>query len=120
MPDRLFTLGGSSHSRFTATHPRVRAHVFLCLLAHHVEWHMRRALSPLLFDDGELNANRKTPDPPAKAEPSRSAQRKKAQRVTPDGLPVHSQYVGSPTRLACSVGPLRPTSAAAGQWWGQR
>src|SRR5262249_18756588 len=33
-------------------HPnRVRAHVFLCMLAYYVEWHMRRALKPILFDD---------------------------------------------------------------------
>ena len=30
---------------------RVRAHVFLCLLAYNVEWHMRKALAPILFDD---------------------------------------------------------------------
>jgi transposase len=70
--------------------PRVRAHVFLCLLAYYVEWHMRRALSSLLFDDEELTANRKTRDPVAKAEPSPSSRRKKVERTTPDGLPVHS------------------------------
>jgi len=70
--------------------PRVRTHVFLCLLAYYVEWHMRRALSPLLFDDEELTANRKTRDPVAKAEPSPSSRRKKVERTTPDGLPVHS------------------------------
>src|SRR5262249_309565 len=30
---------------------RVRAHVFLCMLAYYVEWHMRQALKPILFDD---------------------------------------------------------------------
>jgi transposase len=70
--------------------PRVRAHLFLCLLAYYVEWHMRDALGSLLFDDQELAANRKTRDPVAKAEPSRSARRKKVERTTPDGLPVHS------------------------------
>ena len=70
--------------------PRVRAHVFLCLLAYYVEWHMRRAWSPLLFDDEALPANRKTRDPVAKAEPSSSAWHKKVHRTTPDGLPVHS------------------------------
>ncbi|MCH9001590.1 MAG: IS1634 family transposase, partial [Planctomycetes bacterium] len=43
--------------------PRVRAHVFLCLLAYYVEWHMRRTLGSVLFDDEELTANRKTRDP---------------------------------------------------------
>ena len=51
---------------------RVRAHVFLCMLAYYVEWHMRRALAPLLFDD----------DDPAAAEAGG--------KRTPDGLPVHS------------------------------
>ena len=35
---------------------RVRAHVFLCLLAYYVEWHMRKALAPILFDDHEREA----------------------------------------------------------------
>lgn len=70
--------------------PRVRAHVFLCLLAYYVEWHMRRALGSVLFDDEELAANRKTRDPVAKARPSPSVQRKKTQRTTCDGLGVHS------------------------------
>ena len=70
--------------------PRVRAHVFLCLLANYVEWHMRRPLVSLLFDDQELTANRKTRDPVAQAEPSPSVQREKTQRTTSDGLGVHS------------------------------
>ena len=36
---------------FHWTAPRVRAHVFLCLLAYHLEWHLRQALAPMLFDD---------------------------------------------------------------------
>jgi len=88
--------------------PRVRAHVFLCLLAYYVEWHMRRALSSLLFDDEELTANRKTRDPVAKAEPSRSARRKKVRRATPDGLPVHSfdtllKELGTLCRNRCRI-----------------
>jgi len=70
--------------------PRVRSHIFLCMLAYYVEWHMRRRLAPLLFDDEELEEARKTRDPVARAEPSLSAKRKKAERVGPDGLPVHS------------------------------
>src|SRR5438876_2842545 len=35
---------------------RVRAHVFLCMLAYYVEWHMRRALAPILFDDHDPDA----------------------------------------------------------------
>jgi transposase len=69
---------------------RVRAHIFLCMLAYYVEWHMRRALTPLLFEDEELEANRRTRDPVAPAESSPSVKRKKAAKTTPDGLPVHS------------------------------
>ena len=69
---------------------RVRAHVFLCLLAYYVEWHMRQAWAPLLFDDETLAAERKTRDPVAPAKPSSSAKRKKAVRRTEDGLPIHS------------------------------
>lgn len=69
---------------------RVRAHIFLCLLAYYVEWHMRRALAPLLFDDEQLAENRQRRDPVAPARPSASAQKKKRQRVTPEGLPIQS------------------------------
>ncbi len=69
---------------------RVRAHVFLCLLAYYVEWHMRQALAPLLFDDERLAVERWIRDPVRPAEPSASAKRKKAHRHTDDGLPIHS------------------------------
>ena len=72
------------------TEDHVRAHVLLCMLAYYVDWHMRRALAPLLFEDEELNEDRLTRDPVAKAEPSASVKAKKAQRQTPDGLPVQS------------------------------
>ena len=88
--------------------PRVRAHVFLCLLAYYVEWHMRRALGSLLFDDEELTARRKTRDPVAKAEPSASVRRKKTQRTTSDGLDVHSfhtllEELGTLCRNRCRI-----------------
>jgi len=69
---------------------RVRAHIFLCLLAYYVEWQMRQALAPLLFDDQSLPVARNRRDPVAPARPSAAAQRKKTQRVTEDGLPIHS------------------------------
>jgi len=72
------------------TPDHVRAHIFLCLLAYYVEWHMRRALAPLLFDDEELPQARLRRDPVAPAEPSASARHKKLVRQTEDGLPVHS------------------------------
>ena len=72
------------------TEERVPAHFFLCLLAYYVEWHMRRALAPILFEDEELQEDRKRRDPILPAKPSESAKRKKATHRTADGLPVHS------------------------------
>jgi transposase len=69
---------------------RVRAHIFLCMLAYYVEWHMRQAWAPLLFKDEELEQDRWTRDPVAPAESSPSVKRKKSTKKTPDGLPVHS------------------------------
>jgi transposase len=70
---------------------RVRAHVFLCMLAYYVEWHMRRALAPILFDDDhktESEALRSSAVAPAQR--SAQARRKAAHGRTEDGLPVHS------------------------------
>ena len=72
------------------TEDHVRAHVFLCMLAYYVEWHMRQALAPLLFQDEELDRDRSRRDPVAPAKPSESARRKKLTRVAADGLPLHS------------------------------
>lgn len=69
---------------------RVRAHIFLCLLAYYVEWHLRRAWACLLFDDEELPEARHLRDPVAPAQPSEQARRKKSQRLNAEGLPVHS------------------------------
>ena len=70
--------------------PRVRGHFFLCLLAYYLEWHLREAWRPLLFEDEQLAHTRGTRDPVAPAQPSAAAQRKKAQRTTADGLPLQS------------------------------
>jgi len=68
---------------------RVRAHVFLCMLAYHVEWHLRHALAPLLFHDTEIAAARaERRSPVRKTEPSRSAKTKKATGRNADGQPV--------------------------------
>jgi transposase len=69
---------------------RVRAHIFICLLAYYVEWHMRKALRPMLFDDEQRERIRPRRDPVAPAQPSPSAEKKKSTKSTPDGLPVHS------------------------------
>jgi transposase len=70
---------------------RVKAHVFVCMLAYYVEWHMRRALAPLLFDDEEpqaAQARRASIVAPAKR--SAAAENKAATRQTAEGFPVHS------------------------------
>ncbi len=69
---------------------RVPAHIFLCVLAYYVEWHLRRAWAPLLFEDEERWEERKRRDPILPAKPSDSVQRKKRSQQTVDGLPVHS------------------------------
>jgi transposase len=70
--------------------PRVKAHIFLCLLAYYVEWDMRRAWAPLLFADEEAEADRAQRDPVAPAEPSASAKHKRKTKRNADGEPVHS------------------------------
>ena len=72
------------------TEERVPAHIFLCVLAYYVEWHLRRAWAPLLFQDEERWEQRQQRDPVRSAEPSASAQQKKHSHQTAEGLPVHS------------------------------
>jgi transposase len=70
---------------------RVRAHVFLCMLAYYLEWHMRQKLAPLLFDDTDKDAAEAARESVvAKAQCSPTAIRKQTTGITPDGLPVHS------------------------------
>jgi transposase len=68
---------------------RVRAHIFLCMLAYYVEWHMREAWRPLLFSD-EDQAAKQTRDPVAPAKRSAAALQKIHTKVLDDGTPVHS------------------------------
>jgi Transposase DDE domain len=76
---------------FHWTAPRVRAHVLLCMLAYYLEWHMRAALAPILFDDHERAAAAALrASPVAKAQASPAAKRKARTKCTDDGLPVHS------------------------------
>jgi transposase len=72
------------------TEDRVPAHIFLCLLAYYVEWHLRRAWAPLLFEDEKRREERPRRDPILPAEPSASAKAKKSSHQTADGLPVQS------------------------------
>jgi hypothetical protein len=70
---------------------RVRAHVLLCMLAYYVEWHMRPALAPLLFDDDDkAAAEAQRASVVAPAQPSAKARRKASRQRTDAGEPVHS------------------------------
>jgi transposase len=90
------------------TADRVRAHILLCLLAYYVQWHLRQAWEPLLFEDEELAVDRQRRDPVAPARASESARRKKKTHTTPDGLPVQSfrtlmAHLGTRCRNTCIV-----------------
>lgn len=67
---------------------RVRAHVFLAMLTYYVEWHMRQALAPVLFNDEEHGGTRWSPVSPAVR--SETAQGKALRKRTPDNWPVQS------------------------------
>ena len=70
---------------------RVRAHVFLCMLAYYLEWHMRQRLAPMLFDDTDKEAAEALrASVVAQAQRSPAAVRKQTTGWTPDGMPVHS------------------------------
>jgi transposase len=90
------------------TAERVRAHILLCLLAYYVEWHLRQAWAPLLFEDEELAVDRPRRDPVAPAHASDSARLKKKTHVTSGGLPVQSfrtllAHLGTRCRTTCMV-----------------
>jgi len=95
---------------FHRVEDRVRAHIFLCMLAYYVEWHLRRAWSPLLFDDETLAQDRWQRDPVRPAEASASAQCKKYTRQTAEGLEVQS----FPTLLANLATRCRNTCSVRG------
>jgi len=98
---------------------RVRAHVFLCMLAYYVVWHMRQALAPLLFDDHDKdNARKGRSSPVAPAKVSAAAKAKAASRKTADGHPVHSfrtllQDLATLTRNTVRLGDAPPAAMLA-------
>ncbi len=75
---------------YVYTQDHVRGHLFLCMLAYYLEWHMRQRLAPLLFEEDHQDARSRRTSPVEKAEPSPSAKNKAATKHTPGGLPVHS------------------------------
>jgi transposase len=72
------------------TENRVPAHIFLCMLAYYIKWHMRRALASILFEDEDLPSNRKLRDPVLPAKASEEAKAKRSTHRTEEGLEVHS------------------------------
>lgn len=97
---------------------RVRAHIFLCMLAYYVEWHMREAWRPLLFADEDLAA-KAVRDPVAPAQRSDRAERKARRHALDDGTPAHSlrtlfETLATLVRNTCrtrAAGPDAPTFA---------
>ena len=98
---------------------RVRAHVFLCMLAYYVTWHMHRALAPMLFEDHDKgSAAQSRPSPVAPAKVSPAAKAKAASRKTADGRPVHSfrtllQDLATLTRNTVRFGDAPPVTMLA-------
>jgi len=94
--------------------PRVRAHVFLCMLACHVEWHMRERLKPILFDDDDpAAAARERTSIVAPAQPSPAALRKRASKLTANGGPVHSFQSLLRDLATCTLNEMTTTLDAA-------
>lgn len=90
------------------TEAHVKAHVFLCVLAYYVEWHMRVALAELLYADEELERNRATRDPVLPPRPSSSVATKKATHVTASGFPAQSfasllRHLATLARNTCAM-----------------
>jgi transposase len=88
--------------------PRVRAHVLLCMLAYYVEWYMRKALKPLLYEDEELEKDRHRRDPVQPAKASASAQAKKKTHQTAEGLVAHDfrsllTHLGTQSRVTYQI-----------------
>jgi len=105
---------------FHHTDAHVRAHIFLCMLAYYVEWHLRRVWAPLLFEDESLPSTRQTRDPMLPAQPSASVRDKKVTRHTPDGLPVHSfdtllEVLGERCEVTCRLR-ADPSAPPIRQW----
>ena len=102
--------------------PRVRAHVLLCMLAYYVEWQMRKALKPLLYEDEELDEQRRTRDPVKPAKASESAQAKKKTHKSAEGLIAHDfrsllAHLGTRSRVTYQI--VAPDSDATFQQFSQ-
>lgn len=91
---------------FHRTEDRVRAHIFLCMLAEYVQWHLRHAWRELLYAEEVDTLDHR--DPVTASQPTAAAKKKKASKETHDGLPVHSfrgllKRLSSVVRNTCEV-----------------
>ena len=94
---------------------RVRAHVFLCMLAYYVEWHMRQKLAPILFDDEDPEAGRQLRDSVvAPSQRSPQALRKAHRKRTDEGDPVHSFQTLLSDLATISKNRIQPQTARFG------
>ncbi len=92
---------------------RVRAHIFLCMLAYYVEWHMRQLLAPILFDDDDKQqAQAARTSIVAPASRSYSAKRKARSKLTVDGLKVHSFQTLLADLATIAKNKIQPTDKA--------
>ena len=94
---------------------RVRAHIFLCMLAYYVQWHMMEAWRPLLYADEDQQA-KDLRDPVAPAKRSDSAMKKVKTKQLNDGSKVYSfrsllGHLGAIVRATCCCSDKRDTSA---------
>lgn len=92
---------------------RVKSHIFLCMLAYYVQWHMREAWRPLLFSDEDQQA-KTSRDPVAPAQRSAQAQQKVHSHTLEDGTPAHSfrtllRELGGIVRNTCHIGDIETT-----------
>jgi len=93
---------------------RVRAHIFLCMLAYYVQWHMMEAWRPLLYADEDQKA-KDLRDPVAPAKRSASAMKKVKTKRLEDGSRVYSfrgllGHLGAIVRANCCCSSGRDTS----------
>lgn len=88
---------------------RVRAHLFVCLLAYYVQWHLKHVWAPLLFADEHLTEHRAERDPVAQAEPAEEVRRKKTLRMNECGYQLNSfrtllSALATQCRTTCQFG----------------
>ena len=90
---------------------RVRTHLFLCMLAYYLEWHLRRAPAPLLYEDEQRNGSSAGhPLDPAVPSPSAKAKRSRRNRrgePPPQSMPTLLAHLATRCRLRCTLGSER-------------